>query len=136
MPLPGMQITLPETVRAEVYGADTSDSLSDSVTATDWQLDPGNGGIHKLLLYYRPHNMGLRLRHKSQVGSPTRIGDSADIEIELRYLSTFKSRKIVCKSKLQKIHIVNLISFSWCADVILHSVLFCHVARASIKIIK
>ena len=25
----------------------------------------GNGSIHKLLLYYRPHNMGLRLRQKS-----------------------------------------------------------------------
>ena len=24
-----------------------------------------NGSIHKLLLYYRPHNIGLRLRHKS-----------------------------------------------------------------------
>ena len=60
------------------------------------------------------------------------IGYSADIEIELRYLSTFKSRKIVCKIKLQTNHIVTLISFSWCVDVILHSVLFCHVARASI----
>ena len=29
-------------------------------------------------------------------------------------------------------HIVTLISFAWCVDVILHSVLFCHVARASI----
>ena len=31
-------------------------------------------------------------------------------------------------------HIVTLISFVWCVsvDVILHSVLFCHVARASI----
>ena len=36
-----------------------------AVTATDWQLDPGNGGIHKVLLYYRPHNIGLRMRHKS-----------------------------------------------------------------------
>ena len=36
-----------------------------------------------------------------QVGSHTPIGYSADIEMELRYLSTFKSRKIVCKIKLQ-----------------------------------
>ena len=28
-------------------------------------------------------------------------------------------------------HIVTLISFAWCVDVILHSVLFCHVSRAS-----
>ena len=28
--------------------------------------------------------------------------------------------------------IVTLISFSWCVDVILHSVLFCHVVRPSI----
>ena len=39
-------------------------TLTHSVTVTDWQLDPGNGSIHKLLLYYRPHNMGLRLQHK------------------------------------------------------------------------
>ena len=38
------------------------------------------------------------------------------------YLSTFKSRKIVCKIKLQTNDIVTLISFSWCVDVILHSV--------------
>ena len=49
------------------------------------------------------------------------------------YLSTFKSLKIVCKIKLQTNDIVTLISFSWCVDVILHSVLFCHVARASIS---
>ena len=66
-----------------------------------------------------------------QVGSPTPIGYSADIEIDLRYLSTFKRRKIVCKMKLQTNLIVTLISFSWCVDVIWHSVLFCHVARAS-----
>ena len=48
------------------------------------------------------------------------------------YLSTFKSLKSVCKIKLQTNDIVTLISFSWCVDVNLHSVLFCHVARAFI----
>ena len=49
--LPGMQITLP---------------LSQSLTLTARPgVAPGNGSIHKLLLYYRPHNMGLRLRHTS-----------------------------------------------------------------------
>ena len=67
-----------------------------------------------------------------QVGSPTPIGYSADIEIELRYLNTFKSQKIVCKTKLLTNHIVTLISVSGCVDVSLRSVLFCHVARASI----
>ena len=47
--LPGMQITLPVT---------------DTVTARPG-VAPGNGSIHILLLYYRPHNMGLRLRHTS-----------------------------------------------------------------------
>ena len=49
--LPGMQITLPVTG-------------TDSLTARPG-VAPGNGSIHKLLLYYRPHNMGLRLRHTS-----------------------------------------------------------------------
>ena len=51
--LPGMQITLPVTV-------------TESLTLTARPgVAPGNGSIHKLLLYYRPHNMGLRLRHTS-----------------------------------------------------------------------
>ena len=53
--LPGMQITLPVTV---------TESLTQSVTAQPG-VAPGNGSIHTLLLYYRPHNMGLRLRHTS-----------------------------------------------------------------------
>ena len=44
----------------------------------------------------------------------------------------YLSLKIVCKIKLQTNDIVTLLSFSWCVDVILHSVLFWHVARASI----
>ena len=54
--LPGMQITLPVTV--------TESADTDTVTARPG-VAPGNGSIHKLLLYYRPHNMGLRLRHTS-----------------------------------------------------------------------
>ena len=53
--LPGMQITLPVTV---------TESLTLTLTARPG-VAPGNGSIHKLLLYYRPHNMGLRLRHTS-----------------------------------------------------------------------
>ena len=53
--LPGMQITLLVT-----------DSVTESLTLTARPgVAPGNGSIHKLLLYYRPHNMGLRLRHTS-----------------------------------------------------------------------
>ena len=37
-----------------------------------------------------------------------------------------------CMQKLQTNDIVTLISFPWCVDVILQSVLFCHVAMASI----
>ena len=66
-----------------------------------------------------------------QVLPPYQIGDICHIWLPW-LLSTFKSRKIVCKIKLQTNDIVTLISFSWCVDVILHSVLFCHVARASI----
>ena len=39
--------------------------------------------------------------------------------------------KLSCRL-LSTNHIVTLISFAWCVDVILHSVLFYHVARASI----
>ena len=49
--LPGMQITLPVTG-------------TDSLTARPG-VAPGNGSIHQLLLYYRPHNKGLHLRHTS-----------------------------------------------------------------------
>ncbi len=48
-----MQITLPVTV---------TETETESLTLT---ARPGNGSIHKLLLYYRPHNMDLRLRHTS-----------------------------------------------------------------------
>ena len=37
---------------------------TDSLTARPG-VAPGNGSIHKLLHYYRPHNMGLRLRYTS-----------------------------------------------------------------------
>ena len=58
--LPGMQITLPVTV---------TESLTHSDSSTRGRsrpgVAPGNVSIHTLLLYYRPHNIGLRLRHTS-----------------------------------------------------------------------
>ena len=41
-----------------------TESLTVTLTARPG-VATGNGSIHKLLLYYRPHNMGLRLRQKS-----------------------------------------------------------------------
>ena len=56
--LPGMQIKLLVTVSVTDWVTDTDSSTRAGVA-------PGNGSIHKLLLYYRPHNMGLRQRHTS-----------------------------------------------------------------------
>ena len=55
---------------AVTWYANYAPSHCDGVTDTDTVtarpgVAPGNGSIHKLLLYYRPHNMGLRLRHTS-----------------------------------------------------------------------
>ena len=55
---------------AVTWYANYAPSHCDRVTDTDTVtarpgVAPGNGSIHKLLLYYRPHNMGLRLRHTS-----------------------------------------------------------------------
>ena len=46
------------------YAPSHCDWVTDTVTARPG-VAPGNGSIHKLLLYYRPHNMGLCLRHAS-----------------------------------------------------------------------
>ena len=55
---------------AVTWYANYAPSHCDRVTDTDTVtarpgVAPGNGSIHKLLLYCRPHNMGLRLRHTS-----------------------------------------------------------------------
>ena len=55
---------------AVIWYANYTPSHCDGVTDTDSLtarpgVAPGNGSIHKLLHYYRPHNMGLRLRHTS-----------------------------------------------------------------------
>ena len=58
---------------AVTWYANYAPSHCDRVTDTDTVtarpgVAPGNGSIHKLLLYCRPHNMGLRLRHTSLFG--------------------------------------------------------------------
>ena len=39
--------------------------LTQSLWLTDGSIAPGKRSLHKLLLYYRAHNMGWRLQHKS-----------------------------------------------------------------------